>query len=79
MEFEKEGFNSSSSMLKEFLDMCARLEEAELQKLLKKRIACALKDHEESDDKKPIKPCYKRRKGQTKYYGRCILHQQSKQ
>jgi hypothetical protein len=34
LEFEKEGFNSSSSMLKEFLDVCVRLEEAELQKLL---------------------------------------------
>eukprot|EP00957_Ditylum_brightwellii_P022257 1680265-Ditylum_brightwellii.AAC.1 len=39
MDFEKEGFDSSSSTLKEFLDVCACLEEAELQKPLKKRIA----------------------------------------
>eukprot|EP00957_Ditylum_brightwellii_P187876 14305182-Ditylum_brightwellii.AAC.1 len=39
LEFKKEGSNSGSSTLKEFLDMCVRLEEAELQKLLKKRIA----------------------------------------
>eukprot|EP00957_Ditylum_brightwellii_P059048 4478594-Ditylum_brightwellii.AAC.1 len=31
LEFEKEGFDLSSSKLKEFLDMCVRLEEAELQ------------------------------------------------
>ena len=78
MEFEKEGFDSSSSTLKEFLEVCVRLEEAELQKPLKKRIACAAKEHEESDDDKPIKPRYKRRKGQTKRYGRRILRQQSK-
>eukprot|EP00957_Ditylum_brightwellii_P083315 6334766-Ditylum_brightwellii.AAC.1 len=40
LEFEKEGFDSSSSILKEFLDVCVHLEEAELQKPLKKRIAC---------------------------------------
>eukprot|EP00957_Ditylum_brightwellii_P162364 12363179-Ditylum_brightwellii.AAC.1 len=51
MEFEKEGFDLSSSTLKEFLDVCIRLEEAELQKRLKKRVARALKDHKESDDK----------------------------
>eukprot|EP00957_Ditylum_brightwellii_P132540 10107651-Ditylum_brightwellii.AAC.1 len=73
MEFNKEGFDSSSSMLKEVLDVCAHLEEAELQKPLKKRIAHVLKDHKESDDKKPIKPHHKRRKGQTKRYGRRIL------
>eukprot|EP00957_Ditylum_brightwellii_P120353 9183177-Ditylum_brightwellii.AAC.1 len=32
LEFKREGFNSSSSMLKEFLDVCVHLEEAELQK-----------------------------------------------
>eukprot|EP00957_Ditylum_brightwellii_P132539 10107650-Ditylum_brightwellii.AAC.1 len=79
MEFKKEGFDSCSSTLKEFLDVCVRLEEDELQKPLKKRIACVLKDHEESDDKKPIKPCYKRREGETKRYGRRISRQQSKQ
>eukprot|EP00957_Ditylum_brightwellii_P166781 12694893-Ditylum_brightwellii.AAC.1 len=30
VEFKKEGFDSSSYMLKEFLDVCVRLEEAEL-------------------------------------------------
>eukprot|EP00957_Ditylum_brightwellii_P015032 1133963-Ditylum_brightwellii.AAC.1 len=39
LEFEKEGFDSSSSTFKEFLDVCVCLEEAELQKPLKKRIA----------------------------------------
>eukprot|EP00957_Ditylum_brightwellii_P083768 6367354-Ditylum_brightwellii.AAC.1 len=46
LEFEKEGFDSSSSMLKEFLDVCIRLEEAELQKPLKKRIARAIKEQD---------------------------------
>eukprot|EP00957_Ditylum_brightwellii_P204851 15341083-Ditylum_brightwellii.AAC.2 len=32
MEFEKGGFNSSSSMLKKFLDVYICLEEADLQK-----------------------------------------------
>eukprot|EP00957_Ditylum_brightwellii_P024223 1827023-Ditylum_brightwellii.AAC.1 len=49
-----------------------RKEEAELQKLLKKRIACAIKEQDELDDKKPNKPHHKRREGQTKHYGRCI-------
>eukprot|EP00957_Ditylum_brightwellii_P077925 5922869-Ditylum_brightwellii.AAC.1 len=78
MEFEKEGFESSSSTLKEFLDMCVHLEKAELQKLLKKMVAHAQKDHEELDDEKPIKSRYKRHKGQTKRYGRRISRQQSK-
>eukprot|EP00957_Ditylum_brightwellii_P128588 9809465-Ditylum_brightwellii.AAC.1 len=43
LEFEKKGFDSSSSTLKEFLDMCVHLEEAELQKLLRKTIACVKK------------------------------------
>eukprot|EP00957_Ditylum_brightwellii_P007901 598345-Ditylum_brightwellii.AAC.1 len=73
MEFKKEGFDLSSSTLKEFLDICVRLEEAELQKPLKKRIAHAGKEHEESDDKKTIKPRHKKRKGQMKRYGRRIL------
>eukprot|EP00957_Ditylum_brightwellii_P052928 4013103-Ditylum_brightwellii.AAC.1 len=30
LEFKKEGFDLSSSMLKEFLDVCVRLKEAEL-------------------------------------------------
>eukprot|EP00957_Ditylum_brightwellii_P073342 5573661-Ditylum_brightwellii.AAC.1 len=40
LEFKKKGFDSSSSMLKEFLDMCVHLEEAELQKPLRKIKAC---------------------------------------
>eukprot|EP00957_Ditylum_brightwellii_P052192 3957433-Ditylum_brightwellii.AAC.1 len=59
--------------------MCIRLEEAELQKLLKKRISCAVKERDESDDNQKPKPHHERRKGQTKRYGRCILCQQSKQ
>eukprot|EP00957_Ditylum_brightwellii_P160719 12236160-Ditylum_brightwellii.AAC.1 len=46
LDFEKEGFNLSSSTLKEFLDVCVHLEEAKLQKLLKKRIARAIKEHD---------------------------------
>eukprot|EP00957_Ditylum_brightwellii_P190060 14468783-Ditylum_brightwellii.AAC.1 len=41
LEFEKEGFDSSSATIKEFLDICVHLEEAELQKPLGKKIACA--------------------------------------
>eukprot|EP00957_Ditylum_brightwellii_P187725 14294502-Ditylum_brightwellii.AAC.1 len=58
--------------------MCVRLEEAELQKLLKKRIACVIKEHDELDDNKKPKLHHERHKGQTKRYGRCISHQQSK-
>eukprot|EP00957_Ditylum_brightwellii_P096712 7365696-Ditylum_brightwellii.AAC.1 len=58
--------------------MCVRLEEVELQKPLKKKIACAIKEHEESDDEKMTKPRHKRREGQTNCYGRHILRQQSK-
>eukprot|EP00957_Ditylum_brightwellii_P088818 6763959-Ditylum_brightwellii.AAC.1 len=56
-----------------------RKEEAELQKLFKKRIACTIKEQDKSDDEKPNKPRHKRREGQTKRYGRRILRQQSKQ
>eukprot|EP00957_Ditylum_brightwellii_P099684 7593298-Ditylum_brightwellii.AAC.1 len=52
LEFEKEGFDLGSSMLKEFLDICVHLEEAELQKPLKKKIACAINDHDNLDGKK---------------------------
>eukprot|EP00957_Ditylum_brightwellii_P045979 3487926-Ditylum_brightwellii.AAC.1 len=52
LEFEKEIFDLSSSTLKEFLDVCVRLEDAELQKLLKKKIACAIKKHDDLDNKK---------------------------
>eukprot|EP00957_Ditylum_brightwellii_P160931 12252644-Ditylum_brightwellii.AAC.1 len=44
LEFKKEGFDLSSSTLKEFLDMCIRLEESELQKPLDKKIAHAKKN-----------------------------------
>eukprot|EP00957_Ditylum_brightwellii_P098516 7504817-Ditylum_brightwellii.AAC.1 len=50
LEFKKEEFDSSSYMLKAFLDICVCLEEAELQKLLKKKIACAIKEHDNLDD-----------------------------
>eukprot|EP00957_Ditylum_brightwellii_P110341 8416061-Ditylum_brightwellii.AAC.1 len=52
LEFKKEGFDLSSSTLKDFLDICVRLEEAELQKPLKKKIACAIKEHDDLDKKK---------------------------
>eukprot|EP00957_Ditylum_brightwellii_P009454 713447-Ditylum_brightwellii.AAC.2 len=37
LEFKKEGFHLSFSTLKEFLGVCVHLEEAELQKPLRKR------------------------------------------
>eukprot|EP00957_Ditylum_brightwellii_P041268 3124461-Ditylum_brightwellii.AAC.1 len=46
---------------------------------LKKRIAHAIKEHDELDDDQKPKWCHKRCKGQTKHYGRRILRQQSKQ
>eukprot|EP00957_Ditylum_brightwellii_P190004 14465101-Ditylum_brightwellii.AAC.1 len=52
LEFQKEGFDSSSSTLKEFLGVCVHLEEAELQKPLKKYIAHAIKEHDDLDNKK---------------------------
>eukprot|EP00957_Ditylum_brightwellii_P003629 274513-Ditylum_brightwellii.AAC.1 len=45
LQFKKEGFDLSSSTLKEFLDMCVHLEEAEIQKLFREKIACAEKEH----------------------------------
>eukprot|EP00957_Ditylum_brightwellii_P132004 10065053-Ditylum_brightwellii.AAC.1 len=72
MEFEKEGFDSSSSTLKEFLEVCVRLEEAEMQKPLEKRIARAAREHQESDDEKMTKRRHKKREGQTKRYRRRI-------
>eukprot|EP00957_Ditylum_brightwellii_P064109 4863350-Ditylum_brightwellii.AAC.1 len=65
LEFEKEGFDLSSSTLKKFLDVCVRLEEAELQKPLKKKIAHAIKEHVDLEGKrkrhKKPKLCHKRR------------------
>eukprot|EP00957_Ditylum_brightwellii_P122210 9319610-Ditylum_brightwellii.AAC.1 len=52
LEFKKEGFDLSSSTLKEFLDVYVRIEEAELQKLLKKKIACAKKEHDKDGKRK---------------------------
>eukprot|EP00957_Ditylum_brightwellii_P135414 10325179-Ditylum_brightwellii.AAC.1 len=52
LEFEKEGFDLSSSTLKEFLGACVRLEEAELQKLLRKKIALAEKEHDKNGRRK---------------------------
>eukprot|EP00957_Ditylum_brightwellii_P169722 12918429-Ditylum_brightwellii.AAC.1 len=77
LDFEKEGFDSSSSRLKEFLDICVHLEEAELQKLPKKKIACAIKEHDNSDNKNS-KLRQETRQGQSKHYGRRMLCQQSK-
>eukprot|EP00957_Ditylum_brightwellii_P004107 311914-Ditylum_brightwellii.AAC.1 len=53
--------------------MCVCLEEAELQKPIKKRIACAIKEHDKLDDEKKTKPHHKKCEGQTKRYGRRIL------
>eukprot|EP00957_Ditylum_brightwellii_P090807 6914687-Ditylum_brightwellii.AAC.1 len=78
LEFEKEGIDLSSSTLKESLDMYVRLEEAELQKPLKKKIACAIKEHDDLENKK-TKSRHETCQGQSKCYGRCILRQQSKQ
>eukprot|EP00957_Ditylum_brightwellii_P041909 3174290-Ditylum_brightwellii.AAC.1 len=77
LEFKKEGFDLSSFTLKEFLDICIRLEEAELQKPLKKKIARVIKEYDDLDDKKS-KLHHKTHQGQSKCYERHILHQQSK-
>eukprot|EP00957_Ditylum_brightwellii_P147437 11226560-Ditylum_brightwellii.AAC.1 len=68
LEFNREGFDSSSSTLKDFLDVCVCLEETELQKLLKKRIAHAIKEHNDLDNQTP-NLCHKRHKGQTTAWG----------
>eukprot|EP00957_Ditylum_brightwellii_P069087 5244423-Ditylum_brightwellii.AAC.1 len=60
LEFKKEDFDLSSAIIKEFLDVCVHLEQAELHKLLTKKIACAKKEHE------------KGRKG--KHHGKSELH-----
>eukprot|EP00957_Ditylum_brightwellii_P097381 7417065-Ditylum_brightwellii.AAC.1 len=52
LEFKKEGFNLRSSMLKEFLDVCVHLDKAELQKPLRKTIACAKKEHDKDRKRK---------------------------
>eukprot|EP00957_Ditylum_brightwellii_P168856 12852493-Ditylum_brightwellii.AAC.1 len=66
LEFEKEGFALSSSTLKEVLDICIRLEEAEIQKPLFKK-TCAIKEHGNSDRKKP-KLHHKRHQSLSKHY-----------
>eukprot|EP00957_Ditylum_brightwellii_P040095 3034569-Ditylum_brightwellii.AAC.1 len=66
LEFKKEAFNLSSSKLKEFLDVCVCLEEAELKKLLRKTIACAKKKHNKDGKRKSQdkpKLCHKRHHG----------------
>eukprot|EP00957_Ditylum_brightwellii_P056942 4316271-Ditylum_brightwellii.AAC.1 len=71
LEFEKEGFDLSSSILKEFLYMCVRLEEAELQKLLRKTIDCAKKEHDKDRKRKhqdKPKSCHKRCHGSGKHH-----------
>eukprot|EP00957_Ditylum_brightwellii_P155419 11830580-Ditylum_brightwellii.AAC.1 len=52
LEFKKEGFDLSSSMLKVFLDMCVHLEEAKLQNPLMKMIACAKKGRDKDRKRK---------------------------
>eukprot|EP00957_Ditylum_brightwellii_P208371 15357070-Ditylum_brightwellii.AAC.1 len=71
LECEKEGFDSSSSMLKEFLDMCVHLEEAQLQKPLGQKIANARKEHDNNgkgkyQDKPKLRQ--KRRHGSGKHH-----------
>eukprot|EP00957_Ditylum_brightwellii_P035837 2716498-Ditylum_brightwellii.AAC.1 len=64
LQFKKEGFDLSSSMLKEFLDLCINLEEAKLQKQLRKMIACAKKEHDKDRKRKhqdKPKSCHERR------------------
>eukprot|EP00957_Ditylum_brightwellii_P025082 1898053-Ditylum_brightwellii.AAC.1 len=60
LEFKKEGFDSSSATLKEFLDTCMCLEEAEMHTPLAKKIACAKKEHGKD--------------GKEKHHGRSELH-----
>eukprot|EP00957_Ditylum_brightwellii_P183297 13962162-Ditylum_brightwellii.AAC.1 len=76
MDFEKEGFDSSSSTLKEFLDMCVRLEEAELQKPLKKKIAHTIKEYDNSDRKRK---CQEKPKSHHKRHHSLGKHHQIKQ
>eukprot|EP00957_Ditylum_brightwellii_P057857 4387345-Ditylum_brightwellii.AAC.1 len=86
LELVKEGFDLSSSTLKEFLDVCVHLEEAELQKLLRKTTAHARKEHdndgkEKCEDKPKLHhkrhhglgKCYqgKRKKKHCDYHGLC--------
>eukprot|EP00957_Ditylum_brightwellii_P085644 6515181-Ditylum_brightwellii.AAC.1 len=60
LEFEKEGFDSSSAILKVFLDMCICLEGAEMHKPLAKKIDCAKKEHDKA--------------GKEKHHGKSELH-----
>eukprot|EP00957_Ditylum_brightwellii_P112089 8546817-Ditylum_brightwellii.AAC.1 len=66
LEFEKEGFDSISSTLKEFMDVCVCLEEVELQQLLRKMIAHD-KDRKRKCQDKP-KSCHKRCHGLGKHH-----------
>eukprot|EP00957_Ditylum_brightwellii_P104610 7971007-Ditylum_brightwellii.AAC.1 len=71
LEFEKEGFDLSSSALKEFIGVCVRLEEAELQKPLRKKIARAEKEHDKDGQRKhqdKPKLCHKRRHSLGKHH-----------
>eukprot|EP00957_Ditylum_brightwellii_P068827 5224482-Ditylum_brightwellii.AAC.1 len=49
LEFKKEGFDLSSSMLKEFLEMYICLKKAELQKPLGKKIAHTRKKYDDNE------------------------------
>eukprot|EP00957_Ditylum_brightwellii_P108417 8270771-Ditylum_brightwellii.AAC.1 len=48
LKFKKEGFDSSPTMLKEFLDMCVHIEESEMHKSLAKKIDCVKKEHDKA-------------------------------
>eukprot|EP00957_Ditylum_brightwellii_P174615 13295310-Ditylum_brightwellii.AAC.1 len=66
LEFKKKGFDLSSSTLKDFLGVCVCQEEAELQKTLRKKIACAEKEHNKDRKMKhqdKPKLCHRRRHG----------------
>eukprot|EP00957_Ditylum_brightwellii_P197957 15080850-Ditylum_brightwellii.AAC.1 len=52
IEFKEEGFDSSSSTFKKFLGIHVHLKEAELQKPLRKLIACTKKEHDEDGKRK---------------------------
>eukprot|EP00957_Ditylum_brightwellii_P050638 3838984-Ditylum_brightwellii.AAC.1 len=66
LEFKRGVFDLSFAMLKEFLDMCVHLEEAEIHKLLAKKIAHVKKEHEK--DRKG-KHCCKSESHHKRHHG----------
>eukprot|EP00957_Ditylum_brightwellii_P130478 9954376-Ditylum_brightwellii.AAC.1 len=67
-----------SSTLEEFLDVCVHLEEAELQKSLKKKIASAMKEHDDLDGKKKRQEKPKLRHERHHGLGKCHQSQRKK-